>query len=349
MFQRADATRILVFTGILLLVLNMLLAEVFAIFISHVANSEIREHWIDIVAALKVGDIESMRGSFDRVEFLLERRARIINTHSHLGAFGVLLLSLALLQGLLPFSNKARRRIAITLATGAFVQPVFVFASPYTGIWANWVSDLGALLILLGLGATGIGLLKSTLQAGEFADKMSGLLRPDSSGILLRYGSVLILIGMLFGFYYAWVFVTQHEPQQFELIDQALASSVTGATTDAAQVARDYRTIQSRIAITTAVHSHAIEMGTLAILLAFIQSFVFFSERWKVRWAWTFVIGSFCMPFFIFNATIFGLVSAAFADLSGGVILFALIAMLIGSVRYTGAMDSEQQADGAPS
>ncbi len=347
MFQRADATRILVFAGILLLVLNMMLGEAFAIFISHVANGEIRERWIDVLVALKAADIETIRVSFERIEFLLERRARIMNTHAHLGAFGVLLLSLSLLQSLLPFSNKAKRQIAIALATGALIQPVFVFASAYVGIWANWVSDVGALLILVGLAATVTGLLKSTPQAGELADKLSALLREKSSGILLRFGSVLILIGMLFGFYYAWMFVTQDEPQQFELIDRALASASTDPTTDVAQVARDYRAVQSRIAITTAVHSHAIEMGTIAILLAFIQSLIFFSERWKVRWAWTFLIGAFCMPFFIFNATIFGLISAAFADLSGGLILIGLIGMLMGTVRYTGVMDAEQQSKGS--
>ena len=47
--------RILVFGGISLLVVNLLLGEVFAIFISHVANGEIRERWFDVVNAAAAG------------------------------------------------------------------------------------------------------------------------------------------------------------------------------------------------------------------------------------------------------------------------------------------------------
>ena len=163
----------------------------------------------------------------------------------------------------------------------------------------------------------------------------------------MRGGAVLILIGMVFGLYYAWLFVAQHEPRQFELVDQLMAATLTDDAAGPAQAARDYRTIQSRIAINTAVHSHAIEMGTIAILLAFIQSFVLFTERWKLRWAWVFVVGSFLLPFFIFNSTIFGLVSNASADLSGFVILVALVAMLAGVVRYSGVLDMPEQGTDA--
>ena len=182
--QRADAARILVFTGIALLAINMVLGEVFAIFISHVANGEIRERWVNIVAALQTGDTDAIRASFARVEFLLERRGRIINTHSHLGAFGVLALSLALIQSLLPFSERTKRRLAVALAAGAIVQPLFVFVSSYVGSWANWVADLGGLLIVVGLGGMFVGLLKSRAKTDELAGKVTELLRSASSRLL---------------------------------------------------------------------------------------------------------------------------------------------------------------------
>jgi hypothetical protein len=101
-----------------------------------------------------------------------------------------------------------------------------------------------------------------------------------------------------------------------------------------------YRALQSKIAITAAAHSHAIEMGLMAILLAFVQSFVLLSERWKLRWARVFCVGSALLPVCIFLATLVGLVAAAFADLAGGLALAALMAMLIGLVRYSGAEDA---------
>jgi len=157
---------------------------------------------------------------------------------------------------------------------------------------------------------------------------------------LLRWGAVLILLGMLFGFGYAWVFTTDHEPRMFELVETMLAYA--GGETDSEPLAlvQSYRGVNSSIAILAAVHSHAIEMGTIALLLAFIQGFIMMSERMRMIWARAFLTGAYLLPFFIFNATIFGLRSAALADLSGFVVLVSLIAMLSGCVRQTGILDS---------
>ena len=44
-FQRSPASRLLVFGGISLILGGMLLGEIFAIFISHVASAQIRKEW----------------------------------------------------------------------------------------------------------------------------------------------------------------------------------------------------------------------------------------------------------------------------------------------------------------
>lgn len=152
-------------------------------------------------------------------------------------------------------------------------------------------------------------------------------------------GSVLILLGMLLGFYYAWVFVTQHEPQQWMLLSSSLTQSMAGEQERAQAAIAGYRRIQSKIAIQTAAHSHAIEFGMLGILLGFMQNFVLLQERWKLRWACVFLLGSFFLPVFVFTASLVGLVSAGFADLAGFLALLALCAMTIGVIRYTGASD----------
>ncbi len=334
---RDSAARILVFAGIALLLVNMLLGEVFAIFISHVANAEIRERWLDVINATTAGKESLLNSAFERIEFLLDRRGRIMNAHSHAGAFGVLALILALLQPLLTYRARTRVYIASLIVAGGIIQPLFIFISSWTGTWANYVSHLGALCICIGLLATMLSVFSMENPLPDLKEQLSALLKPYSSRLLSSWGALLVLLGMLFGLYYAWVFTTQHEPRQFELLDHMLA--LTSEPVGVEQLVNDYRRNNSLIAITTAVHSHAIEMGTIALLLAFIQSFIFYSEKTRMRWACVFLAGAYLLPFFIFNATIYGLKSAALADLAGFIVIVALFAMLFGTVRQTALVD----------
>ncbi len=342
LLQQYTASRILVFGGILLLVINMLLGEVFAIFISHVANGEIRTLWGDVIIAARGGEVGLLQGYFERMEFLFDRRGRIMNTHSHAGAFGILALMLALIQPLLNLSDKSKRRLAICLIAGGITQPLFIFVSSYTGIWANYLSHLGAVLICIGVTGSIIGLSRSSADNSTVRELVATLLAPASSRLLLRWGALLILIGMLFGFGYAWVFTTDHEPRQYQLIESMLAYASDEVETEPRALVKSYRGVNSSIAILAAVHSHAIEMGTIALLLAFIQSFIFMSDRVRLNWARAFLVGGYLLPFFIFNATIYGLRSAAFADIAGFIVLVSLIAMLTGCVRQTGLLDKQE-------
>lgn len=331
------ATRVLVFGGILLLLTNMLLGEVFAIFISHVANGEIRERWVDIVGAARAADLEALGAHFARIESLLDYRGRIMNTHSHVGAFGMLALLLGLLQPLLGLGAAVRTGVAVALVAGGFLQTLFVFAGHYTGPWAFYVSDLGALLILAALAATLLGLLRPA-TAAPAVDLGPALVNPAAL-LLARGGALLVLIGMIGGLVYAAVFSFLHEPGLFRAIE-ALLAAVPDAAADPRTLVMDYRGMNSRIAITAAAHSHAIEMGLLALLLAPAQGLLHYSAALRLLWARLFLAGAFLLPFFIFNATIYGLRSAAFADLAGFAVIVALCAMLVGLVRRTGRDDS---------
>lgn len=346
LLQQHSASRVLVFGGILLLIINMLLGEVFAIFISHVANGEIRTLWGDVIIAARAGQLEILQEHFERIEFLLDRRGRIMNSHSHAGAFGILALMLALIQPMLGIAEATKRRLAFCVIGGGVIQPFFIFASSYAGLWANYVSHIGALLIIAGVSGTIIALLRANIDAATIGESVNELLKPTSSRLLLRWGALLILLGMLFGFGYAWVFTTEHEPRQFELIGSMLAYAMNDNQAEPRALVKRYRGVNSSIAILSAVHSHAIEMGTVAILLAFIQSFIFLSDRARLIWAHAFLTGGFLLPFFIFNATIFGLRSAALADISGFIVLVSLLAMLAGSVRHSGVMDAQGEKSG---
>lgn len=339
--RHSPATRILVFGGISLILAGMLLGEVFAIFISHVASAQIRREWTEsMIPAIAQGDLAAVGAGYSRIEDLLERRGRIMDSHSHMIAFGFLALALALLQPLNKYSERIRRALALCIVVGGLTQSVFVFVSYWATQqardWALLSSAAGGALVLFGVLATLTGLRGTPLRS-DFGAETSRLLSSASSQILLKTGVFLILTGMVFGFYYAWVFVTQHEPQQIALLDGALASALSHDPSGATTSITAYRALQSRIGIVTAAHSHIIEMGIMAVLLAFVQNFVFLSDRWKRKWAVLFCIGGAVMPICTYCASIFGLVPAGFADAFGMLSLIALFAMLCGLVRQTGA------------
>ncbi len=343
------ATRLLIFGGITLLLVNMLLGEVFAIFISHVANGEIRERWIEVITAARAGNVEALGANFARIETLLDYRGRTMNTHSHVGAFGMLALLFALLQPLLNLAGRTRMLLAASLVAGGFMQTLFVFASHYTGPWALRVSDLGALLMIVAMGGTLAGLLRMGHVAANVspANPLRHSLQVPAGALLARGGAALILLGMVGGLIFAAAFTFQHEPALFRALQAMLAAVSDAGAADPRPLVLEYRGLNSRIAILAAAHSHAIEMGILALLLVPAQGILLMSERVRLLWARVFLVGAYLLPFFIFNATIFGLRSAALADLSGLAVIVALLAMLTGLVRRTGVEDQDAATGGA--
>ena len=336
--ESRSAARILIFGGILLVIAGMVLGEVFAIFISHLASAEIRRDWIGIVSATTHPDPAEAGAHFDRIQRLLERRGRIMDAHSHMIAYGFLALVLAVVQPVSTLSEKIRRRLAVSIVAGGSAQSVFVFIGYYTASWVLVLSDIGGVVLLIGI----VGNIAGLFGAIAHSSIVAGSVNLDPSGssrILLLSGGFLILLGMAFGLCYAWIFVTQHEPQQMSLLDQALTSATSGDTESGISSVIAYRGLQSRMAIITAAHSHVIEMGMLAMLLGLLQEFVFLSPAWKRRWAIVFCVGSAAMPVCTYIASRAGLTAAGFADFFGLIGIVALFATLFGVVRYTGAYD----------
>src|SRR6266851_1164229 len=178
--QRSPATRILVFGGISLILAGMLLGEVFAIFISHVASAQIRREWIgSMIPAIEQRDLAAVGTGYSRIEDLLERRGRIMDTHSHMIAYGFLALALALLQPVNRFSERIRRALALCIVAGGLMQSVFVFASYWASHqargWALLVSAAGGVLVLVGVLGTLAG-LRGTPLRNDFAAETLRLL-----------------------------------------------------------------------------------------------------------------------------------------------------------------------------
>jgi hypothetical protein len=93
-------------------------------------------------------------------------------------------------------------------------------------------------------------------------------------------------------------------------------------------------------AVNIAAHSHVIEFGMLAMLLSFVQPYVFLSELWKRRWTQLLLAGSLILPVFVLLELKFGLLAGGIADIGGLMVIVALVAMLVGVLRYTGTLDA---------
>jgi hypothetical protein len=124
----------------------------------------------------------------------------------------------------------------------------------------------------------------------------------------------------------------------------AQQSTATRNMRDAQSVVEGYGAIQAEKAVNIAAHSHIIEFGILAILLAFIQQYVFLTEPWKRRWAALLLIGSVVLPVFVLLELKFGLLAGGIADVGGLLVITALIGMLVGVRRLRGKLDVEKGA-----
>ncbi|MGH9601481.1 MAG: hypothetical protein ACRD24_03740, partial [Terriglobales bacterium] len=224
---RSRATRLLVGGGILLMIAGMLLGEVYAIFISHVGTAEIRRRWVSIADAVGRSDAASAAADWEHIEQMLHRRGRIVNTHSHIIAFGFLALTLAVLQSALDMEERRRRRLAVLVLTGSLVQPLFVFIRGYTGDWAIWISDAGGLLVVAGVLGYAGGLRGAPNLTEALRARVIKLLDSSSSRLLLRAGVGLILAGMAFGLWFAGQFVLELEPRHWHLLESGLAETRT--------------------------------------------------------------------------------------------------------------------------
>lgn len=337
---RLDASRLLAFGGISLVLVGMLLGEIYAIYISHIANGVIKDHWAGVIEAASRTDTTMVKAHFSVIQDLSEKRARFMSTHSHMSAYGLLALALAFLQPALALGPRLKRGLAVVYLGGAVLQFGAVYLSYYVTPKVLYLSDFGALLLILAIGGNLYGLLQYRIVAGpSISVLVRAQLAPAASRFLLKAGVLLILAGMTFGLYYAWRLVSQDEPAVYDAISAAASSLAQGDNQAATDLVARFKATQSKIAITAAAHSHAIGFGFLIVLLAFIQRFVSLAEVWRLRWAQVLVTGAYLLPVSVYFATIYGLRAAAFADLFGGLMALGLLAMGVGVIRHTAVSD----------
>lgn len=339
----------LVFGGIALIAAGMLFGDIFAVFVLHQNGGQTGQTLLTAAQAVAAQDSPGVKLAFAQIGNLLEDRGTKVDAHVHMIDAGYLALLLALVQPYVVLSVSRKRFLAKLFLLGGLLLPLGIFLIHYVGLayspfpvigWASILADSAGALLIVVLVAEGWG-LRNYLR-----DRASGPVEPEpprdrswERRALLSGGTVLILLGFIYGAWYAGVNLYEHENREIVILKDLL-DQPAGATSLRPSV-NAYGMLQAEKAVQIAAHSHIIEFGVLAILLSFIQPFVFLSQRWKRTWVRILLAGSVILPVFVLLELRLGLLAGGIADVGGLMVVVALVGMLMGVVRHTGSLDAE--------
>ena len=349
-FAPMSATRLLVFGGIALITVGLIFGDIFAVFVLHQNAGRIGEHLLAATRAVAAEQPKAVLEHFGAIGGLLENRGTKVDTHVHIIAFGYLAILFALIQPYVALRETAKKRLAKLFLAGAALLPPSVFLIHYVGLkyspleaigWASITADFGGLLVILACAGELLGLVHYA-QGQRATAPEEDLLRDRSwSGrTLLAGGTLLVLAGFLHGGFYAWTDLYHHAAEDTRLLRAMAVGAASGDVAGAEQAVADYGALQGDKAVKVAAHAHIIEFGLLAMMLALVQPYVYLSERWKRRWVMVLLTGSVVLPVFVLAEIRLGLLAGAIADIGGLLVVIALVGMLVGILRYTGAADA---------
>jgi hypothetical protein len=348
-FTAMGARRLLLFGGIALVAAGMLFGDIFAVFVLHQNGGQTGQALLAAARAVAAQNPSAVNMAFARLSNLLEDRGTKVDAHVHMIDAGYLALLLALMQPYVALSASSKKLLAKLFLTGGLLLPVGIFLIHYVGLayaplpvigWASVLADSAGALLIVVLVVEGWGLWN--YLRGRRSDPVEPELPKDRTWerrTLLSGGTVLILMGFVFGAWYAGVNLYEHENREIVILKDLLDRPAgAGGLADSVNA---YGRLQAEKAVQIAAHSHIIEFGLLAILLSFVQPYVFLTKRWKRIWVKVLLAGSVILPVFVLLELKLGLLAGGIADVGGLMVVVALVGMLVGVVRHTGSLDAE--------
>ena len=351
-FPPMGAQRLFVMGGIALIVAGMIFGDIFAVFVLHQNGDRIGGRLIAAVHAVAAGDTQTVVASFQNIGELLENRGTKVDAHVHMIDFGYLALLMALMQPYVFLSDVRKRSVAKLFLWGAVMLPVGVFSIHYVGLqyspfsaigWASVVADFGGFLVLAALVIEAAGFIGWLGSGGGRQENPLISSRGWCAKTLMTGGTLLVLAGFVHGAYYASAGLYQAELADQQTLGRMVNAAAANQIAPAEAAVVQYGGLQAAKAVQIAAHSHIIEFGLLAMLLAFIQPYVMLDELWRRRWVLVLLAGSVILPVFVLLELRFGLVAGGIADAGGALVVAALIGMLVGVVRYSGHLDAGAQ------
>src|ERR1700687_2624644 len=356
-FERMSARRLYVFGGIALIAAGLLFGDVFAVFILHQNAARQGEALIAASRAVASGNAAAVNEVFGHLGNILEDRGTKVDAHVHMIDAGYLALLLALVQPYVALSRRTKKSLAALFIAGGVLLPVGIFLIHYVGLagspfaaigWASVLADSDGAVLILVLIVQAWGFWKY-LRSGQLSEPELPAEDSMPRRALLTGGTILVLLGFLHGAYYAGTVLYEHERMETvilrRLINAATAGNLDAATTEV----NNFGGLAGARAVNIAAHSHIIEFGLLAMLLSFVQPYVFLSEKLKRRWVKLLLGGSVILPVFVLLELKLGLLAGGIADIGGLMIIVALLGMLVGILRYSGGLDALERgaAEGA--
>ena len=347
MFAPMSARRLLIMGGIALIAGGMLFGDIFAVFVLHQNGAQTGQALLAASEAASTGDTLAVKEIFLQIGGLLEDHGTKVDAHVHLTDAGYLALLLALVQPYVALPPKRKKLLAGWFVAGGLLLPVGIFLIHYVGLvyspfsvigWASVLADsAGAMLIA-------VLLVEMYGLRNFFRDRaISEPELPSNPAwerrILMSGGTFLILLGFLYGAWYAGVDLYRHEAREAQILKNMLDAATGGGAGTVVEVA-SYGSLAAERAVKIAAHSHIIEFGLLAMLLSFVQPYVLLNDRWKRRWVVMLLTGSLILPVFVLLEIKLGLLAGGIADLGGLLVIIALVGMLVGVLRYSGHLDA---------
>jgi hypothetical protein len=347
-FAPMSARRLLIFGGIALIAGGMLFGDIFAVFVLHQNGGQTGQTLLAATEAVAAGNSLAVKESLQHLGGLLEDHGTKLDAHVHMTDAGYLAILLALLQPYVALPGPRKKLLAGWFVSGGLFLPIGIFLIHYVGLayspfaaigWASVLADTAGAVLIVVLIVEIWGLWRFLRESGDPSEPPLPVDRTWEGRTLMAGGVVLVLVGFLYGAWYAGFDLYRHEAREVGILKMILDRATVGQGGTVVAVA-DYGSLAAEKAVKIAAHSHLIEFGLLAMLLSFVQPYVQLSDPWKRRWVIALLTGSIVLPVFVLLELNLGLLAGGIADIGGLLVIVGLIGMLVGVLRYSGSLDA---------
>jgi hypothetical protein len=347
-FAPMSGRRVLIFGGIALIAGGMLFGDIFAVFVLHQNGGQTGQTLLAATEAVRAGNSLVVKETFQHLGGLLEDHGTKVDAHVHMTDAGYLAILLALIQPYVALPHRRKKLLAGLFVSGGLFLPVGIFLIHYVGLayspfaaigWASVLADTAGAVLIVVLMVEAWGLWMFVRDHRSASEPALPVDRTWERRALMGGGVVLVLLGFLYGAWYAGFDLYRHEAREVGILKTMLDRATAGQGGTVVAVA-DYGSLAAEKAVKIAAHSHLIEFGLLAMLLSFVQPYVQLSDTWKRRWVIVLLMGSIVLPVFVLLELNLGLLAGGIADLGGLLVIVGLIGMLVGVLRYSGSLDA---------
>jgi hypothetical protein len=348
-----QSQRILAIGGLLLVASGMLFGNIFAVFILHPTYAAISEAMYAAAQLIPSGNVEAIVENFMAIGGFLENKGTKVDTHSHIIHSGYIALLLAMIQPWVALPAAVKRRLSWVFIISASLLPPSIFSIHYIGTAYSPLDHIGWGNILAYSFGAAQGIVMLCFGWGVWRHVRNGarkepvyLGRGEKASRYLLVGGLLLLVsGFLYGAGYAAWLKTGVGANEVALLKAIVNHAALADQALLQQDFQDYGQLQLIRGINRASHAHTNEMGILLMLMAFVQPFIFFQASTRLRWA-KFAVGcALLVPIGIALEIPYGRIGSFIVDSAGLGLTIALMAMIFGLLRYTGAQDQQQHKE----